>query len=107
MRKILFLPAFLLASTSAFAQTAPIKVSQGSEYVSGWNKVVKFLYIQSTDNNLEIKKVVLNRGNCPLIMTGPNPPVTLRYGDTAKAIIDNCNLLETEIQTNKGTFTYK
>lgn len=108
MKKIaIFLLTSIISAGSSLAQSSPMKVQQGSEYVSGWNRVVKYVYIQSTENNLVITRVVLNRGNCQTMLSGYSVPVSLKYGDTLKAIVDHCNVLEVDVQTNKGNFTYK
>lgn len=90
-----------------------IKVSRGEEWVSGWKKYVKYLYIKSVVDNLSIQKVVMNRGRCqtPYAVTNRGAtdfPVLAQFGDTVKVDLDmvQCDLIEVEITTNLGTTSY-
>jgi hypothetical protein len=97
-------------------QEQPIKVSIGTKYESGWHQRVRYLYIQSIANNLIIENIELNRGNCQNVQTVPAyspkfPIPPLNYGSQLQVILmmgsaTFCNLLETKIQTNQGTFNF-
>lgn len=91
-----------------------IKVSKGREWVKGWSRHVKYLYIQSVVDELTISKVVMNRGSCQFryastVRGAVNLPFRVKFGDVMKVDIDHCDLIEAEITTNLGitTFTIK
>jgi hypothetical protein len=90
-----------------------IKVSKGEEWVQGWKRYEKYLYIQSVADQLNVTKVVLNRGRCfvqgALTNRGLTDfPVSVQFGDTVKINlgVSQCELIEAEITTNLGTTSY-
>jgi len=89
-----------------------IKVSKGSEWVEGWNRRVKYFYIQSLVDQVIVEKVVLNRGRCrvgswAITNRGATDfPIRVQYGDKVKVDIEQCDLLEAQITTNIGTTSY-
>jgi hypothetical protein len=90
------------------ANAAPFQAKTGYEWM--WKRNVPVLYIQSTENNVVIINVMLNRGNCRVSMLNYSVfPVRLAYGETIKVMLENAcpNLLEAAITTNLDTFTLK
>ena len=100
------------AERQAQASTA-IKVFKKREWVSGWNKAVTYLNIQSVSDIVTVQRVVLNRGRCQINSVSTNRgagqlPIQLRFGDVVKVNLDapQCDLLEVEVTTNLGTTSY-
>jgi hypothetical protein len=72
---------------------------------TGWERSDQMIYIQSTENNVVITNIVLNRGNCQrhfLKMKGyaVDLPVRLNFGDLLMVTIGNCKLLEAKLETH-------
>ena len=93
-----------LISTLSFAQS--LKVSTASRWSENWGQYVKELAIVSTEDSVTINKILLNRGNCDYPMTF-RLPYTLKYGQKLNVMLSRCEILEVQIDTNKGTQTYK
>ncbi|MDP8099440.1 hypothetical protein [Pasteurella atlantica] len=133
MKKLfIFLLTFSL-SLSAIANNDMLKVSQKTAFTKK-GEPIPYIEIVLKDD-LEIKKVVANRGNCtPLVHTkeewsgkyqklkdilwvynistgvsmGANIPVKGKYGQRITFSSGDCsNLLELQIETDKGTLTYE
>jgi hypothetical protein len=90
-----------------------IKVFKKREWVSGWNRSVNYLNIQSFTDAVTIRRVVFNRGRCPIYYVLTNRgsaqmPIQIQFGDVVKLDLDSppCDLLEVEVTTNLGTTNY-
>ena len=76
------------------------------------------LHIQSLVDNLEIRSITVNRGNCAVRKTRierteftvkevPTLPVSIKFGERRDfALKSGCNLLGVEVTTDKGTAVY-
>lgn len=112
MKKIIFLFCFIFVSFSS-ANDTPLRISS---YIIP-DSIFKFIMIDITalDDNIVIEDVTLNRGNCnyhphldiysfKLIEPFPRK---LNYSDTI-TLETNCNkILEIEVITNRGNYTFK
>ncbi|MCE7525428.1 DUF6694 family lipoprotein [Alloalcanivorax xenomutans] len=85
------------------------------EYFSGYRSELKFVNILSLVDELEIKELTVNRGNCRIyrVMEGPGGslrhplPKKIKYGETLKIQVDHqCNIIEAQIVTDHGSGTY-
>lgn len=66
---------------------------------------LEYMTITSIVNSLNINNIILNRGNCKYKQ---ERPITLKYGEFKKIFIPSkCHLLQIDIETNQGTWTFK
>ncbi len=83
-----------------------VQMNTGTEYVSGWNKIVKYLYIQSKVNDLWIDEIIINDGACSIMTEATSErgwPKSLNQGKILRLFIDHCGSLNSiVISTNKG-----
>lgn len=67
---------------------------------------MKTIKIVSTNDNLIVQKVVINRGNCEVTNSASytnNKPIKLKYGHAIEVHTwSNCNILEMKVSTNYG-----
>lgn len=88
MKKLSILASLTLLSPFVYADTDPVSLRlKTSEYD------IATIYIQSNEDRVTINNVIVNRGNCevlidsygrnimdPMITTGANRSITLKFG---------------------------
>lgn len=98
----------ILSSFSAFADSAPIEVSneQVTRYVQFTNQTITVLYIRAVDDNVLINTIKANRGNCKIlhIYRFSNP---MKFGEQAKVDLYCPYLKEVTVIANKKPYTFK
>jgi hypothetical protein len=68
--------------------------------------------IQAISDEVLIKDLVINRGNCPLLSTtvdSLNRKPTLKFGQTYQGLTNRCRLndiIEIDVTTDEGTFSF-
>lgn len=107
----------LLSSFQVVAADTPIKVdSHGEQLRAGTVSFPIWRYtITSVDNDVTIKSLVLNRGNCVISTAdrGQNVNKRLGFGQSysftspTNESFSQCRPLELVVDTNKGSFTFK
>ena len=108
MKKIIFLFCFIFVSFSS-ANDTPLRLSY---YIFHVNFAI--LEITVLDNNVIIKDIILNRGNCKVNQLADafsrkmrKPfPVKLNYGTTIKRGTSCSKILEAEVVTENGNYTF-
>lgn len=115
MFKHVLTATLLIISASALADTAPLSVnSQGTYLINNPNLPVWQLTLTSLENDITIKSLTLNRGNCLISNAGrgKNMNKRLGYGQTfsfttpSNSNFTQCRPLELTVQTNKGPYTF-
>jgi hypothetical protein len=74
----------------------------GSKGVGSW-KFIWHLHVTSRADNITIKKVVANRGNCGT----DYDPLNLKFGSETVFSFINCNPMEIDIHTDQGSQTFR
>lgn len=105
----------LLTSLIIFntAYATGIDLSISNETVRVGNTPFKLLKINLTskeNNEINIKKVIINRGSCktikPLTLNNPNNPCqgSINFGQTLNCLVvpDSCNIIEVVVETLDG-----
>ena len=98
-------------STNANAASVPIKIKPKilvSEF-GGFEVRVPVVEIISLRNDITIKNVIANNGNCKMTRYSKQFfPKKLKYGELVTAgYTTRCNLLKAKIITNVGSWTYE
>lgn len=84
-----------------------MKVYTSTEWNKTWREYVNKVNLQSNiDEEIEIKSIKVNKGNCeystPYVL-----PVTIRFGEVFSVRSDNdCNVIRLDVETDKGNFFY-
>lgn len=88
---------------------SPLRAKVFSEMLPNL-RVVTFLSLQATVDEVTLDSASLNRGNCqtfPFTSRG-NLPVTLRYGEEVRIEMKNCgDLLEASAMTSLGEVAFE
>lgn len=107
-----YITAFLLASMlcQQTMAAAPLTVTKSMGDCNAYGKCFEVIKIVSKSNRLEIKDIILNRGNCQPISKAvglfPKLPATVKFG--ASLQFTSCdNTLEVSIRTNQGDWTFE
>ncbi|MBD3666528.1 MAG: hypothetical protein HUJ16_01095 [Kangiella sp.] len=99
-----------------FQDTDYLKLSTSNAHYFGIT--TPLLHIQSLVDELEIRSITVNRGNCTVRKTRiekrqltvkevPTLPVSIKFGERRDfALKSGCDLLEVEVTTDKGTAVY-
>lgn len=104
------------AEKNRLAKLGPPRFKVFSKSEINSSRLEKFLIFQSLDGDVQVKKILFNRGGCDttwLYLTGAKMngllrlPTRLNYGEALKVPLGKCELLEATIQTNRGDLTYK
>jgi len=98
----------MLTGASLMAQSSPIRISLENYY----NQIYKISYpkihITSTEDNLKIKNVIVNKGHCKLLNGNPIKnafPKKLNYSQKVDIPLDvNCDVLRIDVKTNQGNW---
>ena len=117
IRHSFLISGLLLASFQVVASDTPIKVdSHGEQLRAGTVSFPVWRYtITSVDNDVTIKSLVLNRGNCVISTAdrGENVNKRLGFGQSysftspTNQSFSQCRPLELVVGTNKGSFAFK
>jgi hypothetical protein len=94
-------------------QSSPIKISLKNGYVLNTPAygVATYINIISLSDNLTVKKVIVNKGNCKIYTRGgqyyKDNPKKLAYGRklTLSIIPSRCSLLRINVVTNQGDWS--
>ena len=116
IRSCLLISGFLLSSFQVVASDSPIKVdAKGGQVRAGSVSFPVWHYtITSVDDDITIKSLMLNRGNCVIstVDRGKNVNKRLGFGQSynfnspTNSSFSQCKPLELVVGTNKGTFTF-
>ena len=113
MKKIIFLFCFIFVSFSS-ANDTPLRLSYYTQQDAIFHVNFAILEITALDNNVIIKDIILNRGNCKVNQLADTfsrkmrkPfPVKLNYGTTIKRGTSCSKILEAEVATENGNYTF-
>jgi len=95
----------------------PLDVKVKKEYNSYWDYYYDAIKITSLEDNVLVKKVVVNNGNCKRLLfenpgnpgfskTPPQKPLNL--GDNFSIRTNRgCNVIKIDVITNKGDWSWK
>lgn len=89
--------------------TPPFKVQFGSSVSNeGWNTRYGVIQLTITDNNVVLKSIWVNRGNCKMESMGNRTlPAKYKFGDVATFKYMKCDrILEATIVANSGIWTF-
>ena len=89
--------------------TPPFKVQFGSAISNeGWNTKYGVIQLTITDDNVVLKSIRVNRGNCKMESVGNRTlPAKYRFGDVATFKYMKCDrIIEANIVTNSGSWTF-
>ena len=116
VRECFLISGLLFSSFQVVASDSPIKVdANGEQLRAGTVSFPVWRYtITSVDNEVAIKSLVLNRGNCVISTAdrGENVNKRLGFGQSytftspTNKSFSQCRPLELVVSTNKGSFTF-
>ncbi|OTA16922.1 hypothetical protein Xvie_01601 [Xenorhabdus vietnamensis] len=89
--------------------TPPFKVQFGSSVSNeGWNTKYGVIQLTITDDNVVLKSIRVNRGNCKMESVGNRIlPYKYKFGDVATFKYMKCDrILEASIVTDSGSWTF-
>ncbi|MGK0704250.1 hypothetical protein ACSFCW_12310 [Yokenella regensburgei] len=89
--------------------TPPFKVQFGSEVSNeGWNTKYGVIQLTITDDNVVLKSIRVNRGNCKMESVGNRTlPARYKFGDVATFKYMKCDhIIEADIVTDTGSWTF-
>lgn len=106
-----FALAMLMVGCGGGNENPPIEVSKGVDYnpyALTHSKEFDYLMISSIVDSVEIKEVIVNRGNCKLSTANLLNKKVLKFGDNERYLFSpkRCNIKEAEIHTNLGNWTF-
>ncbi|WP_368914247.1 hypothetical protein [Providencia sp. 1701011] len=94
-----------------------INTTQSSHNFSGSRSSYRTINLTSLSDDLIIKNVKVNRGNCNPHLANPNKPYKLTYGKSASynyylfngysKTSHTCDVVEVQVDTNNGVLNYK
>ncbi|WP_371340775.1 hypothetical protein [Klebsiella quasipneumoniae] len=90
-------------------KTPPFKVQFGSAVSNeGWNTRYGVIQLTITDDNMVLKSIRVNRGNCKMESVGNRTlPAKYKFGDVATFKYMKCDrIIEATIVTNSGSWTF-
>jgi hypothetical protein len=103
-----FICALFLLLPLACQSTDLAKVKVTEEYHKTFNRFIPYIVITSLQENLEIYKIEVNRGNCKLSENG-ELPARMKFGQSFGIVIswteNPCKIFEAKLFTNKGEST--
>ncbi|EMU8998079.1 hypothetical protein AB7280_04675 [Providencia rettgeri] len=109
MKKLIFALSLGLMTSFAYAEKAPIRLSEGP---SNAGRSYSKIYITSNVDSVVIKKILVNRGNCKDAEYRPWKPIRLNFGNTYTRLFTGkspgvpCNVIEVAVDTNQGVWTF-
>jgi len=118
--KVLYMVLVLLLASNLFASEAPIRISAEKSYNELIQDYIPEVKITSVSNNVTIKNVLVNKGNCEYskkevygidMHTGfPKHrllfPKKLSYGKELKITLSTrCNIMRVDVETNQGDWS--
>lgn len=89
--------------------TPPFKVQFGTSVSNeGWNTKYGVIQLTITDDNVVLKSIRVNRGNCKMESVGNRTlPATYKFGDVATFKYMKCDrIIEASIVTDSGSWTF-
>lgn len=89
--------------------TPPFKVQFGSTVSNeGWNTRYGVIQLTITDDNVVLKSIRVNRGNCKMESVGNRTlPAKYKFGDVATFKYMKCDrIIEASIATDSGSWTF-
>lgn len=113
MKKIVSTLCVLWGLSACSSQSAPIAVNlevkenPAHQYFSYESMYQSIIEIQSTVDQVQVNKVLINRGNCPIsywLYKNPN----LKFGYAMQAVLscDMDQIREVTVETDQGEFTF-
>ncbi|EMJ7322102.1 hypothetical protein ACSFU0_001964, partial [Escherichia coli] len=91
------------------SMTPPFKVQIGSSVSNeGWNTRYGVIQLTITDDNVVLKSIRVNRGNCKMESVGNRTlPAKYKFGDVATFKYMKCDrIIEADIVTDTGSWTF-
>lgn len=103
---ICFLSLLTLPLASIAQESSPIEIRRQPDFSQ---RNSSFVFIVSTENEVVIEDVVINRRNLFYMPIRPKLPAKLGYGEDCIFFVnaDVRRILEVEVKTNKGTWIKK
>ncbi|PSM51921.1 hypothetical protein CBLAS_0548 [Campylobacter blaseri] len=102
---LLLIFSFIFVGCEEENQETPIEITMTNDYDSILKVYVNTLHIVSMIDEVEVKKLVLNRGNCKFQAYFDNKSI-IKYGEEQRFMVVCRNLKEVEVSTNKGDWTF-
>ena len=97
----ILLSVTLIVSTQSMAQEAPITLLFSREDDRA------FVKIQSLVDHIQIKNIILNRGNGTCKLWGNKIfPFNLKFGEVYVISINDCRPIEEKVITSQGNFIF-
>lgn len=96
-------------SVEAEATPPQFKINSWTEYDSFMDSEDFKFSVQSLEENIIVKDININRGNCGIIYTLPHLPAKLNYGASIEGEVvpyPKCSIVSVEISTDRGNVTY-
>lgn len=107
MKSIIAAVLMTVFALPAMAAEAPIQIGSGP---TNAGPMYAKIYVTSLSDNIVIKKIVVNRGNCKDAEATPWRPVRLGFGSRLDRIFvgkdgfSTCNVLEVAVETDQGNW---
>jgi hypothetical protein len=99
----------LSGCTDSTPEKSPVRIDAKtlSSDWGGYIVSVPVVEVTAVTDEITIKNVIANNGNCPMTaITQNNFPKTLSYGQKVKSgYTTKCNLVKVEVITNKGSWS--
>ena len=84
--------------------TPPIKVQVEQAYNTAYNYYYPKVVIISKVDNLKVKNVITNKGNCSPVFT---PKATLKYGSKMEVRYKKCEVMLVQVITDQGNWSFE
>ena len=76
------------------------------DWVEVWRRYERTLKITAVIDNVELKDLSINRGNCRYVWSYFFP-LNLKYGQSAEFMVGDCDVLEITVVTDQGVVPFK
>lgn len=109
MKKIALAVLVVFILNACSRSQAPIKVELLTRISPFMNMFIpkNFIKITSLEDSVKITKITPNKGNCKVGgFIDNNVNITLKYGQSRNIALRCEDLLEVDIQTDKGTWNF-
>ena len=91
-------------------QAEIFKLTVYPKYVDQLNRYIRSLKIQAVSDDVELKELKVNKGNCQTSglawEASKDLPQYFKYGQILEYFVDQCDVLEVYVNTNLGSKTY-
>lgn len=87
-------------------QKSPIKIKTEQAYNTVYNYFYPKVIITSLVDNIQVKDVITNKGNCSPTFTEETHK-TLKYGQSMEIRYKRCDVMKIKVITDKGNWSFK